>query len=121
MKEREELGVPVSQSWMTATLPNDERGGMNDEPSTVFIVHPSSFIVLPRFGRRSQWVLIAGRTRIADVVVAEVLLRRHGSQTPHAEVPARALGHLARRRVGEHGGTSKPETRNQKPEKEADT
>src|SRR4051812_27217968 len=78
--------IPVSQSWMTATLPKDESLGS-------FILHPSAFILLLRLFRRAL---------IADVVVPEVLFGRRVGKAADAEVLSGALVQSARRRLVVH-------------------
>src|SRR4051812_45889771 len=74
--------IPVSQSWMTATLPR---------------------ILLPlRFRRRRQRIVALGRALVAEMVVAQILVRRNLAEAAHAEVASRAFVHLSPRRIIEH-------------------
>src|SRR3954467_5322080 len=74
--------IPVSQSWMTATLPN---------------------ILLPlRVRRRCQGVVPFRRTRVAEMVVAKILLGFDLAQTADADVLSRSFAQILSQRVLDH-------------------
>src|SRR5438132_1164848 len=70
----------------------DESGA--DRRDASFILHPSTFILLR----------VLGRTRVADMVIGEVLFRRRLRQTANAVMRSGALVELARGRLVVHGG-----------------
>src|SRR5216684_1133122 len=80
--------MPVSQSWMTATLPN------------------ASALILPRC--RLQRVLLHLRTLVAEKIVAQVLVARDFRQTLYAAMLFCPLLELARWGVIHAGRFSTP-------------
>src|SRR5213595_3294031 len=86
--------MPVSQSWTTATRPNDELG-------LLFIVHRFAFIV-----RRVRFDAL-----VAHMIVREELLGRNLGQAADADVLSGPLLEFARKRFVVHGRDSKPRLR----------
>ena len=67
-----------------------------------FILHPSSFILAFRLRRGLQRILIRGRARVADVIVALIRFRVHLGQASDAAVFPGPLTELTRRVLVQH-------------------
>src|SRR5258708_8068502 len=60
-------------------------------------------ILLPlRFRRRRQRIVALRRAGIAQMIVAQILVRWHLAEAAHAHVPASAFVHRSPRRIVEH-------------------